>query len=83
MEKLIEIEMANVRVAFEVLNGVTPDQMRELKVKPGSKYFGTHMIFDIKMDGKFTRKVRLVAGRNKTAPPIVHHLLWCCGEEKY
>ena len=26
------------------------------------------MIFDIKMDGKFTHKYRLVAGRYKTAP---------------
>ena len=48
---------------------MTPEQMREEKVKPGFKYVGTHMVFDIKMDGKFTRKARLVEGRNKTAPP--------------
>ena len=28
------------------------------------------MIFDIKINGKFTRKCRLVAGRHKTAPPL-------------
>ena len=28
------------------------------------------MIFDIKIDGKFTRKYILVAGRHKTAPPL-------------
>jgi Reverse transcriptase (RNA-dependent DNA polymerase). len=27
------------------------------------------MIFDIKMDGKFTRKARLVAGGHTTDPP--------------
>ena len=30
--------MANFRVAFEVLKGVTPDHMIEGKVKPGFKY---------------------------------------------
>ena len=61
--------MANVRVAFKFLKGVTPEQMREGKVKPGFKYVGTHMVFDIKMNDKFTRKARLVSGGNKTAPP--------------
>ena len=28
-----------------------------------------YMIFDIKLDGKFTRKARLVAGGHTTAPP--------------
>ena len=44
--------------------------MREVKVKPGFKYVGTHMVFDIKMDGKFTRRPRLVAGGYNTAPPF-------------
>ena len=61
--------MANVRVAFQVLKVVTLEQMIEGKVKPGFKYVGTHIIFDIKMDGKFTRKARLAAGGHKTAPP--------------
>ena len=49
--------------------GVTPEQMRELKVKPGLKYVGTDIIFDIKMDSKFTHKARLVADGHKTSPP--------------
>ena len=62
--------MANVRVDFEVLKEVTTDQMREEKVKPGFKYIGIHMIFDIKMDGNFARKSRLVACGHNTAPPF-------------
>ena len=67
--KAIEKEMANVRVAFEKLEGVTIDEMKTGKVKPGFKFCSTHMIFDIKMDGKFTRKVRLVADGHKTDAP--------------
>ena len=67
--KAIEKEMANVRVAFEKLEGVTVDEMKTGKVKPGFKFCSTHMIFDIKMDGKFTRKVRLVADGHKTDAP--------------
>ena len=43
--------------------------MRGEKVKSGFKYVETHMIFDIKIDGKFTRKARLVAGGHNIAPP--------------
>ena len=60
--------MANVRVTFEVLKGVTPDHIIEVKVKSGYKYVGTHMIFDIKMDGKFNCRTRIVAGGHNTAP---------------
>ncbi|GFH50450.1 Blackbeard [Chaetoceros tenuissimus] len=62
-------EMENVRVAFEVLSGVTPEEMCTGKVRPGYKFIPCHMIFDIKMDGKFTRKARLVAGGHVTDPP--------------
>ena len=65
----IKKEMANVRIAFEKLDGITAQQMRTGKVKPGYKYCGTHMIFDIKMDGKFTRKARLVADGHTTDTP--------------
>ena len=61
--------MANVRVAFEVLKGLIPEKIREVKVKPGFKYVRTHKKFDIKMDGKFTRKSRLVAGGHNMTPP--------------
>ena len=53
-KKSIENEMDNKCVAFEVLNGVTLEQVRQGKVKPGFKHVGTHMIFDINMVGKFT-----------------------------
>ena len=43
--------------------------MKNGKVKPGYKFCGTHMIFDIKMDGKFTRKARLVADGHTTDAP--------------
>ncbi|GFH56846.1 hypothetical protein CTEN210_13322 [Chaetoceros tenuissimus] len=67
--KAIEKEMSNVRIAFERLEGVTREEMETGKVKPGYKFCGTHMIFDIKMDGKFTRKARLVADGHKTDAP--------------
>ena len=67
--KAIEKEMKNVRISFTKLEGVTPEEMRKGKVKPGFKYCGTHMIFDIKMDGKFTRKARLVADGHTTDAP--------------
>ena len=43
--------------------------MKSGKVKPGFKYCGTHMIFDVRMDGKFTRKARLVADGHTTKAP--------------
>ena len=67
--KSIENEMANFRVVFEVLKGVTQEQMIEGKVKPVFKYVGTHIIFYIKMDVKFTPKSRIVAGGHNMEPP--------------
>ena len=67
--RAIEKEMKNVRVAFEKVDDVNENQMRTGKVKPGFSFCSTHMIFDIKMDGSFTRKARLVADGHKTAPP--------------
>ncbi len=67
--RAIEKEMRNVRIAFEKIDGVTEQQMRTGKVRPGYSHCSTHMIFDIKMDGSFTRKARLVADGHKTAPP--------------
>ena len=68
--RAIEKELRNVRVAFEKIDGVTEQQMRTGKVRPGYSYCSTHMIFDIKMDGSFTRKARLVADGHKTKPPM-------------
>ena len=61
--------MMNVRIAFEKLDGITPDKIRKGKIKPGYKNVNMHMIFDINMDGKFTRKARLVADGHTTEPP--------------
>ena len=65
----IHKEMKNVRVAFEKIEGATEEEMRKGKLKPGYKFCSTHMIFDIKMDGMFTRKARLVADGHKTQAP--------------
>jgi len=65
--RALEKEMTNVRVAFEKLDNVSQDQMRTGKIKPGYSYCSTHI--DIKMDGAFTRKARLVADGHKTEPP--------------
>ena len=43
--------------------------MRTGKIWPGYIFCSTHMIFDIKMDGLFTRKARLVADGHKSKPP--------------
>ena len=67
--RAIEKEMKNVRITFEKIDGVTEQQMRTGKVKSGYSYCSTHMIFDVKMDGSFTRKARLVADGHKTRPP--------------
>jgi len=48
---------------------VSEEQIRTGKVRPGYSHCSTHMIFDIKMDGAFTRKARLVADGHKTRPP--------------
>ena len=61
--------MTNVRIAFEKLDGVTLDDTRKGNIKPGYEHVNLHMIFDIKMDGKFTRKARLVADGHTTLPP--------------
>ena len=43
--------------------------MRDGKVLTGYQYIGCNMIFDINMDGNFTRKARFVAGGHTTDPP--------------
>ena len=67
--KAIAKETANIRIEFENLDDVTHDGMRKRKIKPGYEHVNVHMIFDIKMNGKFTRKARLVANGHTKAPP--------------
>ena len=61
--------MENVRIAFEKLVGVTTDEMRRGKIISGYENVNVHMIFDIKMDGNFNKKSRLVADDQTIAPP--------------
>ena len=60
--------MTNVRIAFDDLDGVTPDDMRKVNIKSGYEHINMHMIFYIDMYGKFTRNARLVANVHTTAP---------------
>lgn len=67
--KSIEKEMTKAKVAFERLDGYTPDEVRDRKALVGYKEIKGHMIFDIKLDGKFTRKSRFVGGGHLTETP--------------
>ena len=53
--------MANFCRSFDKLDVVKPYEMSKGKIMPGYEHINVHMIFDIKMDVKFTRKSRLVA----------------------
>ena len=63
------ILLKNRCIVFERLDGVTPDEMRKGKIKYRYEHVNVHMIFDIKMDGKFTNNEILVANIHTTAPP--------------
>jgi hypothetical protein len=65
----INKEMAKVKVAFNRWDGGTLAEARDGKILVGYQEIGCHMIFDIKMDGNFTRKARLVAGGHTTDTP--------------
>ena len=67
--KAIAKEMTNVGITFDNIDGVTPGDMRKGEINPGYEHVNVHIIFDIKMDGKFIRKARLVADGHTTAPP--------------
>ena len=66
--KAIAKYMTKVCIEFEKLDGVTPDEMRKGKIKPGHEHVNVHTIFDINMYRKFIRKERLVADGHTTAP---------------
>jgi hypothetical protein len=61
--------MSNVRVAFTPQEDMTIEQARSNQHLVGHQEIKCHIIFDIKMDGKFTRKARFVAGGHTTEPP--------------
>ena len=67
--RAIEKEMKKVLDlnAFEKQAEKTPAEIRQDATKlPGYSEIGLHMVFDVKLDGKFTRKARLVANGNET-----------------
>ena len=41
---------------FARIDRVTPNEMIKVSINPGYENINVHMIFDIKMDGKFTEK---------------------------
>jgi hypothetical protein len=67
----IKIEMRKVQVAYQVKEGVTPDDVRSGRVNDmiGFQEITCHLIFDVKMD--FTCKARFVAGGHTTEPQRV------------
>ena len=64
----IDKEMTKVMVAFEEWDG-TIEEARSGKKLVGYTEIKCHMIFDVKMDGKFTRKARFVADGSRTEAP--------------
>ena len=68
-EDSMKKEMGKACVAYEEVEGCTPDDVRDNKV-PQLRSFQEikcHIIFDVKMD--FTRKARFVAGGHMTEAP--------------
>ena len=56
--------MTNVHIVFDNIDGVTPDELSKSKFMTVYEHVNVHMIFDIMMDGKFTRKSIFVADRH-------------------
>ena len=61
--------MKNVCVAFEAWEEGSLEDARCGQKLVGYQEIRCHMIFDIKMDGRFTRKARYVASGHTTDPP--------------
>ena len=62
-------EITDICIAFENLDGVTPDEMRKGNIETGYEHINVHMIFDSNMDGKFNRKAIFLADGHTTAQP--------------
>ena len=61
------------RGTFRRYDEHTPEELRaDSKLLPGYQEITFHMVFDIKMDGKFTRKARYVANGAKTKDVPAH-----------
>ena len=75
--KALNKEMSKVKVAWEVREGITPEDVQSGKVLAliGYQEIGCHVVFDVKMD--FSRKARFVAGGHTTeAPDRLHIQVW-------
>jgi hypothetical protein len=75
-QEAIEKEMSKIKGmgAFERYENASPQQLKDGSRKlPGYQQIGCHMIFDIKMDGHFTRKARFIANGNETRDVASHH----------
>lgn len=74
--EVIEKEMQKIKGmgAFERYDKATPTELKngERKVRRYQQN-GCHMIFDVKMDGLFTRKARFVANGNETKDVASSH----------
>ena len=68
-EDAIKKEMKKACVAYEAVEGCTPEQVRanQCDALRGFQEIKCHIIFDVKMD--FTRKARFVAGGHMTETP--------------
>ena len=66
--KIIELEMGKAKIAFQKVDGFTPDKFWKNKALVGYQEIKGYWIFDIKMDKKFTRKAQFVAGGHMTEP---------------
>jgi hypothetical protein len=68
-EDAIKKEMNKAKVAYVLIDGCTPEQVRSNKVDKlrGHQEIKCHIIFDVKMD--FTRKACFVAGGHMTETP--------------
>ena len=61
--------MKKARPAFTKRDDLNIQRCREGKELIECEKIGCHMIFDVKMDGSFTRKARFVAAGVETDPP--------------
>ena len=65
----IENKMLNLQYTFQGEEGLTTEETRKGKVIIRFQDIKCHLIFDIKLDGKLTRKARFVAGGHMNYPP--------------
>ena len=73
----IEKYMNNVQIYSFLYRWCNTRVNKKVKIRPGWKYIGLHIIFYIKIYVKFTRKARLVGDGQKTKAPssITHSIV--------